>query len=76
MKVEPKDTVVEVSWGGARITLQMENPDLAAALCEHLLHHRNMQPYMNPDNPHSQGKEPGFLADLGRAYYAFLDPAR
>lgn len=74
MNIESKSTVVKVSWGGAQVMLQMESPNLATMLCEHLRHYRNMQPYVHPDNPPSQGKEPGFLADLGRAYYAFLDP--
>ena len=75
MKVEIADVVVTVSWGVV-VTLRMETQAQAKALNEHLQTYRSLQPYRDWENSHSREREPGFLADMGRAYYAFLDPPR
>ena len=74
MHVEINDTTVIVHWGGVLVTLQMKSQVQAEALREHLGNYRSMQPYTVPNNSPSRMKEPGFLADVGRAYYGFLDP--
>jgi len=75
MKVKIVDAVVTVSWG-AVVTLRMESRAQARALKEHFQTYKSLQPYRDWEDYHIRGREPGFLADLGRAYYAFLDPPR
>ena len=75
MKVEVSDIFVMVHWGGTLVKLQMETQPQAEALGRHLEAHKDLLPYTEWDNFHSQGQEPGFLATLGRVYYMFLDPA-
>lgn len=74
MRVEVNNTVVIVYWGGVAVRLQMETRSQAKEFREHLEEDRSVQPYMDPNNYHNQMNEPGFLADLARAYYGFLSP--
>lgn len=74
MRVEVNNTVVTVHWGGTLVELSLETPARAEALREHLGHYRTMRSYMDPDKSPDLKQEPGFLADLARAYYSFLNP--